>query len=379
VTGTFDQRQFIDDLRTFIGFETIICRNRREFERADEWIRAFFDPATTEFIDFECHGLTSRIIKPRDSQRPNVLGDGHIEVVPARQEDFHLREEEGVLYGRGVADMKTQCLAMMYVLRELIRDGEHNDYWLLFSEDEEYGSAAGVAIVVEWLCDEDLFPDVVFAPDGDPDFAYVEKEKGMVSFSATVRGRAAHGSRPWLGDNAIDKAFAFYEALRKLYPNPCAESEWTNSLSMTTISGGDAHNQIPHRCRAGFDLRITEEHDPAEIAATLAEVAKRFDAELKFSHKDPAVYYPKEAPVARRHLTILREVSGEEPEILHSAGASNGRLYAAKRPDVHVLMSSPRIGGSHAEGECVEVDSLAPFHELVRRTALLGTRKRSGE
>jgi len=73
--------------------------------------------------------------------------------------------------------MKTQCLVMV-VLRKLIDEGNHNDFWLLFSEDEEVGSANGVRIVLDYLSSKNLLPQVVFAPDGGPDFAYVEKEKG---------------------------------------------------------------------------------------------------------------------------------------------------------------------------------------------------------
>lgn len=367
----FDQEQFLADLATFVGFETIVCQNPEEFRRANRWIKAFFDSEKTEFIELECHGLTTMIIKPRDSQRPNVLGDGHIEVVPGAPELFTMTEKDGILYGRGVADMKTQCLAMMWVLRQLIAEGRHNDFWLVFSEDEEVGSAHGVAVVVEYLAERDLFPRVVFAPDGGPDFAYVEKEKGILSFEAKIHGKAAHASRPYLGSNAIELAMAFYRELEQRFPNPKRQEDWRVSLSMTKISGGEAFNKIPDRVFAGFDVRVTEDHDAHELAENIAEIGGWFGAEIDFKQIDPAVYYPKEAPIARRYLDILRRVSGKEPEILHSAGASNGRLYVAKQKDLHVLMSSPPMGGAHAVSECLDPSALEAFHQLVLETALL--------
>ncbi len=367
----FNRDRFLEDLRTFVGFETVVCQNPEEFRKANAWIRAFFDADKTEFFEIDCHGLTSTIIKPKDSPRPNVLGDGHIEVVPGEDDLFTLIERDGVLYGRGVADMKTQCLAMMWVLRRLIAEGRHNDFWIVFSEDEEVGSEYGVALVVDYLRQHDLFPRVVFAPDGGPDFAYVEKEKGILSFSAVVPGRAAHASRPFLGDNAIDRTAAFYDALRQRFPNPQREDDWVVSLSMTSISGGEAFNKIPDSCEAGFDVRLTEDWDVEELAAEIESIARRFAAELDFRQKDPAVYYPKEAPIARKYLSILRRVSGKEPAILHSTGASNGRLYVAEQPDLHVLMSSPPMGGSHAAGECVDASALESFYQLVLKTALL--------
>lgn len=370
----FDIDRFLQDLETFVRFETVVCENPDEFRRANAWIRSFFDPEKTDFIDFDCHGLTSTLIKPRGSERPNILGDGHIEVVPGPDELFELRERDGILYGRGVADMKTQCLMMIWVLRRLIEEGEHNDFWLLFSEDEEVGSKHGVAVVVDYLQRNELMPSVVFAPDGGPGFAYVEKEKGICTFEVEISGTAAHASRPYLGLNAIDRMQELYSDLKTEFPNPAREEEWTHSLSMTSIDAGEASNQIPDRCRAGFDLRLTEAATVDQIKETIQAAAQRHEASVTFSQADPATYYPKEAPIARRYLDLLRRSAGEEPRILHSAGASNGRLYVAADPSVHVLMSSPRMGSAHAETECLDATSLAAFYELVYETARLPAR-----
>lgn len=368
-----DRERFLDDLRTLVGFRTVVLRNKGEFLKATDWIRSFFDPSRTTFLEFECHGLVSIIIKPSDSERPNVLGDGHIEVVPAEDRLFTVQERGGLLYGRGVADMKTQCLMMMYVLRELIASGEHNDLWLLLSQDEEKGSEHGVALVSERLQTHGLFPRVVFAPDGGPDFAYVEKEKGLVGFSVVVRGRAAHGSRPFLGDNAIDKTTALYERLKAAFPNPRNEDDWVHSLSMTTIAAGEAQNQIPDTCRASFDVRITELERPEVVADQIRLIARDFGADVTFDAMEPAAYYPREWPVAHRFLEILREETGRQPRILHAAGASNGRLYQQSAPQVPVLMSGPRVGGSHGPDEWLDPESLDTYHRIVWRTALLQT------
>ena len=116
---------------------------------------------------------------------------------------------------------------------------------------------------------------------------------------------------------------------------------------------------------------LTESETVAGISGRLREVCDRFGAELTVRQADPATYYPREAPVARAYLDLLRDVSGREPTILHSAGASNGRIYVTKDPDIHVLMTSPAIGSSHADEEYLEVDSLEPYYRLVYESAKL--------
>lgn len=355
----FDRERFLSDLAEFVGFKTVVCRNKAEFVRANAWIKGFFDPAKVEFVEFDCHGLTSFIVKPRDSERPNILGDGHIEVVPGGDDLFTLEEENGILTGRGVADMKTQCLMMIWVLRRLIDEGRHNDFWLLFSEDEEVGSQYGVAIVADYLQREGLMPKVIFAPDGGPNFSYVEKEKGIMTFSVEMSGRAAHASRPYLGENAIDQAMLFYERLRQAFPNPKREEDWVVSVSMTAVAAGEASNQIPDSCRAGFDLRLTEDHTVEGILDRVRELAAETGGALEVEQADPATYYPREAPIARRYLEILRRVSGAEPKILHSAGASNGRLYVGSRP------RGPRVDEQPSHGRLAR-GGRVPRRELAR-------------
>ena len=120
--------------------------------------------------------FTSLVIRSRRPRRPSILGEGHIEIVPGRPGLFRLRQEGPLLFGRGVADMKTQCLMMMTVLRDLPAAGEPNEFWLVLPEDEEIGSAHGAKPMVKLMGERDHLPDVVSVPDGGPYFAYVEKE-----------------------------------------------------------------------------------------------------------------------------------------------------------------------------------------------------------
>ncbi len=367
----FDADRFLADLDTFIRFKTCVDQNQPEFAAARAWIQAFFDPAVTAFDTFTFDGFTSLLIRPQGSERPRLLGDGHIEVVPGRSGLFALRQEGAHLYGRGVADMKTQCLMMMTALRDLLAAGQANDFWLLFSEDEEIGSAHGAQKMVELLDARGCLPEVIFAPDGGPDFAYVEKEKGMISFDVTVRGQAAHGSRPFLGVNAIEKMMALYADFQARFPNPRAESDWVPSLVMTRIGGGRAHNQIPDQCQASFDLRFTETSTAEEIVAALEEIGRSYAADFTFREIGVATYYPRERPLARRYINLLRQVSGKEPPILHTNGASNARFYVMQKPDVQILISNPTVVGAHADTECLDARSLPAYYQLIYDTARL--------
>ena len=171
--------------------------------------------------------------------------------------------------------------------------------------------------------------------------------------------------------SSLPKMMGFYEAMQRRFPNPRNEQDWVVSVSMTTIAAGNAPNTIPERCEAAFDLRLTEKENVDDLMAEIEEIGRAFDADIDFRETDVATYYPREAPIAQQYIDILRRVSGKEPEILHSNGASNGRLYVAKNPNVHVLMSNPTVVGAHADEECLVGASLEPYYHLVLETVLL--------
>lgn len=367
----FDEERFLLDLDAFLRFKTCVDQNQPEFAAARAWIQSFFDPAVTAFETFTFKGFTSLLIRPRVSERPRLLGDGHIEVVPGRDDLFALQQEGPYLYGRGVADMKTQCLMMMTVLRDLLAMGEANDFWLLLSEDEEIGSTHGTRQMAKLLAERGCLPEVVFVPDGGPDFAYVEKEKGMISFDVTLYGQAAHGSRPFLGDNAIERMMSLYADFQARFPNPRSESDWVPSLTMTRIDGGQTHNQIPDQCGASFDMRFTETTPSEEIVTALEEIGRSYEAAFTYREIGIATYYPRERPLAKRYINLLRHVSGKEPTILHSNGASNARFYVMEKHDVQILMSNPTVVGAHADTECLDGRSLPAYYQLVQDTVRL--------
>ena len=140
---------------------------------------------------------------------------------------------------------------------------------------------------------------------------------------------------------------------------------------MTRIDAGRAHNQIPDQCRAGFDLCFTETNTSKEIVTALEEIGRTYEVEFTYHEIDIATYYPRQRPLARRYIDLLRQVSGKEPSILHSNGASHARFYVMQNGDVQILMSNPTVVDAHADTECLDARSLPAYYQLVYDTVQL--------
>ncbi len=363
-----DLAAFIEDLARFVAFDTTVGGDRTGFFAAEAWVEGYFAPGTVEVLRIPCGEVTSLVIKPLGSRAPRLVGDGHLDIVPGLPDQFRLHTEGDWLVGRGTADMKSQVLVMMEVLRQALAAGTAGDFWLVLTEDEEVGSRHGLAVVLQHLAERQLLPPVVLAPDGGHDFAFVEKEKGILQFEVHTAGRGGHASRPFLADNALERLVAIARRLRERFGDPSEEADWISSLAMTRCEAGDALNRVPDHAVGGFDLRFTESDTVDTVSAQVRRVVQEAGGELRVVASGPATHYPRTNPGARRFLEIVGEATGRPPRILHSAGASNGRLYVERRPDTVVLMTSPCAEGHHGHAERVRISALPTFFDVVWQT-----------
>ncbi|GAB4139961.1 MAG: succinyl-diaminopimelate desuccinylase [Patescibacteria group bacterium] len=365
----FNLEDFLKDLKIFISFKTITNKNTEEFEKLFSWVKNFFNGFEVEFEDFEQNGVKSLLIKPKNSRKPKVLGLGHVDVVPASDEIFNIHEKEGWVFGRGVSDMKTQDLVMLWVLRSfLTENSEGRNFWIALTGDEEVGGFSGAKVVIESFEKRNLLPEIAIVPDGGPNFSFVEKEKGVAFFKAIATGISCHGSRPFLGENAISKILNFISELQKKFPNPKNNEDWGISISPTFISGGTAMNQIPDFCEAKFDCRITEKESSEEFLKDLQVFADKFNIKIEPIVTGESFYSPKEGDVAKSFIKILEEVSGKSVHIEHGFGASDGRFLMGK--NISVLMTEHNALGLHQENERCEVRSIEELYDIIRKLIL---------
>lgn len=237
-----------------------------------------------------------------DPAKPNLLasqpGDtdqvlcflGHVDTVPFEPEAWThdpLGERDGDrLYGRGATDMKGQIAAMLSTARAYAETNTTPPVTLRYVmvSDEEVGGAAGLPSLLD--ADRiDADACVIGEPTCEQDrHAVTIADRGSIWLTLAAEGQAAHGSRPMLGVNAIDRLYeavtiirerfgtqrlevdpelepileesvAFYEPLmgeseaRELFRYP--------TINLGRIEGGDAINSVPQAARAEIDIRLT--------------------------------------------------------------------------------------------------------------------------
>src|SRR6185312_9587222 len=209
---------------------------------------------------------------------PTLVFHGHLDIVPGRPEQFSPRIEGDRLYGRGAYDMKGGLAAMMCAAHDLAGQDDVRVRLVIVPDEESED--------IERRSSDDLVRRGYvgdFAITGEPTNLHIGVQaKGVLACRLIVHGRAAHGSTPWLGDNAVLKAIDVFRRIESLpFSRESSELFDRPSINLGRIHGGDALNKVPDECQMVLDIRYLPNQDPSDILEQIRtipdmEVARTF-------------------------------------------------------------------------------------------------------
>jgi succinyl-diaminopimelate desuccinylase len=329
--------------------------------RSAAWfVRGWLDSndVAVDARDFDGLPVLSADVGATDPEAPTVILHGHLDVVPAFAEQFEPRVEGDRLIGRGAYDMKGALASILCALVD-VKDQNAIRVLMVCVPDEESEDVDRRS--TDELVKEGLRGD--FALTGEPTDLHIGVQaKGVLAFRAEVRGRAAHGSTPWLGDNAILKA---HDAFRRIETLPFSRQSSDlfdrPSINLARIDGGDAFNKVPDRCTMDVDIRYLPNQDPQEILAQIEAISDVHV--IKQFVRAPAI-------VSRRNpyvLALRDAVSGANGGDVLSVGRDGASdAFAFLEAGIPAVEFGPVGAGHHGPDEWVSISSLRRYREALR-------------
>jgi acetylornithine deacetylase len=298
---------------------------------------------------------------------------GHIDTVTVEgmTEPHAPRVQGDRLYGRGAYDMKAGVAAALIACREAAALGLAGDVVVAAVADEEHASLG----VQEVLRSVGADAAIVTEPT---EMELVVAHKGFVWTEVELTGRAAHGSRPQLGVDAIVKAGPILTALGELDE---ALGERTHpllgrgSVHASKIEGGEEMSSYPARCVVGIERRTlpgeTGDSVESEFAALLERCSAE-DPELQAAQRTLLVREPFEVAQDAEIVGVVRdaasEATGNAPAIGGAGYWADAALIAAA--GIPTVMFGPGGEGAHAAEEWVSIsDTEAVARTLVAAAA----------
>jgi succinyl-diaminopimelate desuccinylase len=333
------------------------------------FVKGWLESREIEVRELDHHGLPVLVAEVGGGPgAPCVVLHAHLDVVPARAEQFEPRIEGDRLIGRGAYDMKGALAAMMCALKDL--EGQRTARVRLVcvpdEESEELDERSTDAVVAAGLGGD-------FAITGEPTDLHIGVEaKGVLAMWITVHGRAAHSSTPWLGDNAVLKAIDVFRAIESMpFSRESTEMFDRPSINLGRIEGGDAVNKVPDRCRITVDVRHLPGQDPGAI---LEQVRAIPDVEVERTFLHPPVRVSPDEPFVRMlREAVGRLAPGMQRLSVGREGASDAVSFLAA--GIPAVEFGPAGGGHHGPEEWVSLHSLRRYRRaLVEFVGLLGAR-----
>ncbi len=322
----------------------------------------------------------------------HLMFAGHTDVVPTGPLEqwqfppFEPRVENGMLCGRGAADMKSS-LAAMVVAAERLNSGAdalRGTLSFLITSDEEGPALHGTRHVVDELQQRGIKPDfcVVGEPSSSQQLGDVARcgRRGSINARLTVRGVQGHVAYPDDAVNPIHRAMAALHALSSHQWDAGNEYYPPTSLQISNINGGTgATNVIPGELHVLFNLRFSTEQTAEGIRAKVDELLAPFNLDHSLDWELSGLpFLTRNGTLTEAVSRAVASVTGLQCELSTSGGTSDGRFIApwADSPGepVEVVELGPTNATIHKIDERISVAELAPLCEIylaIARTLLV--------
>jgi acetylornithine deacetylase/succinyl-diaminopimelate desuccinylase-like protein len=293
--------------------------------------------------------------------RPNVVGrargtgggatlllNAHMDTVGYEGMDGPLepRVEEGRLHGRGAYDMKGSLAAIMVAGAEAVHAGLRGDVLVAAVVDEEVHSIGAEAVARRYAADA----VIVAEPTG---LRLVVAHKGFLWMEIETKGRAAHGSRPDLGEDAIVGMGHVLTGLGRLaeslLDSPSHDLLGSGSVHASLISGGVELSTYPESCVLGLERRTVPGETVELVESQIREIAG--GAEIRTTFVREPFEVAREEPLVE---AVLRHAGA--PEVAGVPFWADSAVFAAA--GIPTVVFGPGGEGAHAQVEWVELADL---------------------
>ena len=327
--------------------------NSKEFDKAFSYIGNFFSDTGLEIYRHENEGYRTLVVATDED--PELMLHGHIDVVDAKNELFQPEIRDGKIFGRGSADMKSGLAALMLLMKNLDKE---ISVGLMIVSDEEIGGFDGAKYLVE---NGFYSPEFVISaePNNTEGFLkIITKQKGVIRAKIFAEGKNAHGSRPWNGENAVEKLWEKYSELKENFSQE--KSDWGTTVNLGNFTSEGAVNVVPEYAEAGLDIRYTKKYTPDEIEEDMESIE---GLEFEVTAVDPMLDTENDDDFVQKLKEVSEEVTENEIEITRKEPASDVRHFSEQ--GIPGVVFGPEGYNVHEDREYAVIDSFEDYYNCL--------------
>lgn len=334
-----------------------------------------------EYQSIDSNGVSNLYAK-RGESSPSIIFAGHVDVVPPgpldkwQSDPFIPTAKDGLLYGRGSADMKSSIAAFIVAINEFTAEfpNHKGSIGLFITSDEEGIATDGTKKIVEHFIhnNQDIDYCIVGEPTSAEKFGDTIKNGRRGSLSATliVKGIQGHIAYPHLIDNPIHRSASIIDELKKISWDDGNEYFPKTSWQVSNINAGTgATNVVPGDVIIQFNFRHSTECTPDQLKNEVEMVVKKHADEYELNWEIPSEPYLTQKGFLTDVLTsAISDVTGITPKVSTTGGTSDGRFIA--KICKQVVEFGPINASIHKINEHVNIDDVEKLKEIYKLTLI---------
>jgi len=322
------------------------------------------------------YGNVDNLWARRGPASPVLCFAGHTDVVPTgpleewQTDPFKPTIREGLLYGRGAADMKSGLAAMITAAESFLSTAAepHGALAFLITSDEEGPSVDGTRRVVETLRERGERIDwcIVGEPSSEHHIGDTIKigRRGSLSGRLTVHGVQGHIAYPQLADNPVHRlAPALAELVNRVWDQGNEHFQATSFQVSNLNAGTGAPNVIPGELKARFNLRYSPVQALPDLKRSVEQILTRHQVRYTLEwYVSGEPFYTPPGSLSEEVSAAVRAITGHAPQLSTGGGTSDGRFIAplgAQVVELGVINAS-----IHKVNECVRIEDIDRLHEM---------------
>ena len=336
--------------------------------------------------EFLTYGEVRNVWLRRGQVDPLLVFAGHTDVVPTgpieqwHYPPFSATVQDGILHGRGAADMKGSLAAMVTACQQFVvnHPNHRGSIALLITSDEEGPANNGTVKVVEMLCDREEIIDwcVVGEPTSREQTGDVIKNgrRGSLGGKLTIQGVQGHVAYPHLADNPIHRAADIVTRLAAQTWDEGNEFFPPTTFQVSNLnSGTGASNVIPAQAELDFNLRYSPESSVESIKERVNALCQQVCTDYEIDWSRPNLpFQTQPGELVDAASAAIYAVTGLTTDLSTEGGTSDGRIIAPTGAQVIELGPVNRtIHQINEQVAVADLETLAIIYQKILENLLL--------
>lgn len=333
-----DKEQALKILSDLIAFDTV---NSNEVKVA-LYLQKLFKKYNIDSEIIEIKNNRANLVAEIGTGHPVLVASGHMDVVSPgnlkewTSDPFKLTERDGILYGRGVTDMKAGLAAMVIAMIEMHQEGlpKQGTIRLLATIGEEVGEEGSRAFL-----ESGYMKDTDGLIIGEPSTIYstASKQKGSFDIKFISKGQSVHSSTPEKGWNALVSLMQLLMEAKQEFDN-ISEGEMGRVLfNIDILKGGNQVNSIPDSAEAEVNIRTIPEYNNTKVAEMIKQLIEKYNSSGAQISTEVIM---DESPIAidenNKMVELIRKIGPKyaknEIDVIASPGITDASNLAQNKP-----------------------------------------------